>query len=195
MQFTYTLQYRDQLEAARARFPGEAPAARPRPTAAALLAVLMLAAGMYVLLSRMPAVSRAAVPAAAADGVDGSSDPMEDPVFGTGAIIAALGAAAYVVPLAYVFGMRRSARPVHDAPITVGLDEHGVSIRSAAKDFSLAWDGVVAVSESPRLFVLKTVSDLRLVLPKRALEQAAGVDALRGVLEERVPAMAEVAAS
>jgi hypothetical protein len=196
MQFTYTLQYRDQLEATRVTFPGDAPAARPRPTAAALLAVLVLAAGIYLLLSHMPAASRAAAPAVAPDApAEAPSDPMENPVFGTGAIIAALGGAAYVVPLAYVLGMRRSARPVHDGPVKVSLDERGVTIRSAAKEFSLAWDGVVAVSESPRLFVLKTVSDLRLTFPKRALEEVADVDALRGVLQERVPAMAGVMAS
>jgi hypothetical protein len=148
-----------------------------------------------VLLSRMPAASRAAVPAVAADGKAVSSDPMEHPVFGIGAIVAALGGAVYVVPLAYVLGMRRSTRPVHDVPVTVGLDERGVSIHSAVKDFSLAWDGVVGVSESRRLFVLKTVSDLRLVLPKRAMEEAADLDALRAVLRQYVPPLAGVATS
>ena len=196
MQFTFTLQYRDQLEAAQARFPGDSPAARPRSAATALLAAAVLAVGIRLLGSHMPAASRAAAPAVAPDAVGGvTSDPMENPVFGTGAIIAALGGALYVIPLAYVLGVRRSARPVHDAPVSVSLNDRGVTVRSDAKDFSLGWDGVVAVSESPRLFVLKTVSDLRLALPKRVFEEPADVDALRGVLQERVPAMAGVAAS
>ena len=196
MQFTYTLHYRDQLEAARATFPGDPAPPRPRPTALVVIAVVLLSAGIYLLLSRMPAASRAAVPAAPADVVvEVSPDPMEHPVFGSGAIIASLGGALYVIPLAYVFGVRRSDRPVHDAPVTVALDEQGMTIRSPAKEFSLAWDGVVAVSETPRLFVLKTVSDLRLALPKRALDEPADVDALRDALRQHVPAMAGVVAA
>jgi hypothetical protein len=196
MQFTYTLHYREQLEATQARFAGDPPRPTPRPTAVAMLAVLTLSAGIYVLLSRMPAASRAAVPAPVNDGSAAATpDPMEHPVFGPGAIVAALGGALYVVPLAYVLGMRRSARPVHDGPVTVRLDEDAVTVRSATKDFSLRWDGVVAVAETPRLFVLKTVSDLRLSLPKRVVDEPADVDALRGVLQERIPAMAGVAES
>ena len=192
MQFSYTLQYRDQLEAARAVFPGDGPPARTRPTRVAFVAVVLLAAGIYVLLSRVPAVSHAASPAPAADAEEPLSDPMEHPVFGSGAIIAALGGALYVVPLAYVIGVRRSARPVHESAVTIALDEQGVTVRSPAKDFSLAWDGVVTVSESRRLFILKTVGDLRLALPKRALEEAEDVDELRTLLKQRVPAMAGV---
>ena len=195
MQFSYTFHYRDQLEAARVTFPGDATPARPRPTLLALVAFGVLAAGVYVLLSRVPAVASAAAPSAAADGAEMFADPMEHPVFGVGAIVTALGGALYVVPLAYVIGMRRSARPVHEGPLTVSLDERGVTIGSTAKDFSLAWQGVVAVSESRRLFVLKTVGDLRLALPKRALEEAEDVDALRNLLRQRVPAMAGVAAA
>ena len=195
MQFAFTLQYRDHLEAARATFPGERPVARPRPAGVALVAAVVLAAGVYVLLSRMPAVCRAAAPAVAGDAAGPVSEAMDHPVFGAGALIAALGGIVYVAPLAYVISMRRSARPVHDEPVTALFDEHGVAVRSAAKDFFLDWDGVVAVSESPRLFVLKTVSDLRLVLPKRALEKAVDVDALRDLLRQRVPAMAEAVAA
>jgi hypothetical protein len=196
MQITYTLEHRDLLEVASARFPGDRPRARAPRSLGAMAALLTLALGLYVLTSHLPAVSRAASPPVVMDPVtEAPADPLDNPVFGMGVLVTALGAIFYVVPLAYFLGMRRSARPVHAAPVTVGLDEAGLTVRSKAKEFALAWDGVVAVCETPRLFVLKTVGDVKLALPKRALEEPADVDALGSALRQYVPAMAEAAAS
>jgi hypothetical protein len=196
MQLTFTLQFRDQLDATTARFPGDPPRPRSRQSLVGAAALLALCIGLYLLISHLPAASRAAAPPVVLDPVtEAPADPLENPIFGTGALVAALGAAFYVAPLAWFLGMRRSARPVHDTPVTVALGEDGITFRSKAKDFALAWDGVVAVSETPRLFVLKTVGDVKLALPKRALEEPADVDALGSALRQYVPPLAEAVAS
>lgn len=194
MRFTYTLQYRDEKEAARARFAGEpverGPAAAPRGAAFGWAALVVFVVAV-ALLSAVFASGRGLRPSlvAAASEVDG----LENPLFGVGLAMAGFGACLFAIPVAYLIGRHRSALPIHADPVTATLDEQGVVLRSEHKEFRLAWDGVVAVVELRNVFVLKTIGDLKLTFPKRSLEEDRGVNDLREALRRRVPPMAEVA--
>ena len=197
MQFQFTLQYRDELEAARARFPGEAiqpPATRPLPVSVVTWSVvLVLCYGLYLLLNHAPAQSRAATTAGVAD-VAFEAEPLDDPLFAAGALVAGLAAACYVIPLAYLLGLRRSDRLLHDKPATVSLTDTGLILRTETKELSTEWSGVVAMAETRNVFVLKTMGDLRLTLPKRALRDIEVVNELRGFLHLHITPLAEVVA-
>src|SRR4051812_19922677 len=108
MQLEYTLQFRDEAEAARARFPGDPLSpARPAPArgAVASLVFLALAIALYLLLPHKPSQSRAAVPGEVeSEPLVAQVNPMADNVFALGAVIAGLGAIAYAAPLAYLLG-------------------------------------------------------------------------------------------
>jgi hypothetical protein len=185
MQLQYHLHYRDELEAASARFPGDPPAAAPRPgVGLLLLALVATLTGLLLLLSRGRATPALWDTLAQADRIN-------HPVFVAGVLLVAVGGAMYFVPLTYLLGVRRSARPLHDDPVTLVLDDDGLTLEGPAKKLRLAWSGVAAFSETKRVFVLKTLGDLRLALPKRALDTPERADALRELLRLRVLPLAQ----
>lgn len=193
MRFQYVLEYRDEKEAAAARFAGEpvvtpgAEARRPALGWAILIVAIVLAAVVCTLASPRRGARPLFITAAR------EADQLDNPVFAAGFALAGLGACVFAIPLAFLIGRQRSALPINADPVTVMLDEAGMTLRSKYKEFELCWDGVVAVAELKNVFVLKTIGDLRLTLPKRALQDQRGVAALREVLRHYVPPMAEVA--
>lgn len=208
MQFDFTLHYCDEAEAARAAFPGDPPR-RPGPRRPLLAlfswAIAFALVGvLYLLVSNSPAQCPAAVPLDGTEAVGASAteppDPLDNPVFAAGALVAFLGATVYVVVAAYVVGRQYAARPFHDKPATALLTGSGLTVRTDAREFSVTWPGVVAVAETKSLFVLKTVGDLRLVLPKRALLDRFGddhgrLDSLRQALATHVTPLASAVPS
>ena len=199
MRLDYVPQYRDDAEAASARFPGDAPDPRapgaPAPPRLVGGACVALVACTAALLLYPRGFARSALWNALVQ-----ADRTDDPVFVTGILLVAIGGAMVVVPLVYLLGLRRSARPVAARPVRVELGDDGLAVRLPGKELSVTWAGVVAVAETRHLFVLKTVGDLRLALPKRAAPgfadaPAASADALRNLLRSRIPPMAEVAAN
>ena len=195
MRLEYVPQHRDDLEAASARFPGDAPDPRapgaPIQSGAATwaFAVLVVLLGLLLYVSRERAggvLWRALVQA----------DRIDHPVFVAGVLLTAIGGAMVIVPLVYLHGLRRSKRPVIEQTVRVDLDDEALTLRLPAKDLTLAWTGVVAFAETKDLFVLKTVGDLRLSLPKRAIPGFAdapvrSADDLRNLLRRRVTPLAE----
>lgn len=197
MRLDYVPLHRDDTEAASARFPGEAtnPHAAGAPGRPALLgwACAALVAASSALLLYPRGYVRAALWSALAQ-----ADRIDHPVFITGILLTAIGGAMVVVPLVYLLGLRRAARPVIDQAVRVDLGDEGLTVRLSARELTLAWDGVVALAETRRLFVLKTVGDLRLALPKRAapgFDEAPGLaaEALRDLLRRRIAPVAAVA--
>jgi hypothetical protein len=200
MQIEYTLQYRDETEAAQARFPGEPViAGRPAPTAAGRrgalgwVLFLVLAVALYLLLNHRPAQSRGAALGEVEVESAAQPDPMENNVFAAGALAAGLGAIVYAIPLAYLLGRRRSPLPLHEKPASLRLDEAGLTLRSGDKEFTTLWPGVVALAETKNVFVLKTIGDLRLTIPKRAAGEPERIDFLRSLLRRHVTPLAAVA--
>jgi hypothetical protein len=192
MRLQYLLQYRDATEAHSLRFPGDP--APPRPPvsgpaqAVGWVVVLVCVAALYVLLSR---TSGRHTPLRAALA---EADRIDHPAFVLGVVLTAIGGAMVVVPAAYLLARRRSARPVFDdVPFTLDLDDAGVTLRTAHKELLVKWDGVAAVAETPTLFVLKTVGDLRVIVPARAAGSPSGVQSLREELRRRVVPIAAVA--
>jgi hypothetical protein len=192
MQLKYVLEYRDVAEAQAQRFPGDpAPTRAPVPAGVQLAAwavVLLCVAALYLLLSRTP---HRLTPLRTALS---EADRIDHPVFVAGLVLVAVGGAMIVVPVSYSLARRRSARPVgDDASVTVTFDDDAVTLRTARKQLRVKWEGVAAVAESRTLFVLKTVGDVRVIVPKRAAGSPAAVDWLRGELRRRVLPMATVA--
>ena len=197
MVLDYVPQHRDDTEAASARFPGDAtdpraPGAPVRVGAVGWLAVLLLVATAGLLI--LPRGKSSAVRTALVQ-----ADRIDHPVFVAGVLLTAIGGAMVVVPLVYLFGLRNSARPVIDTPLRIDLGDDFLTLRLPSKDLIVAWQGVVAVAETRNLFVLKTLGDLRLALPKRAApgygdDPVRSVDSLRDLLRRRVAPMAQVAA-
>ena len=184
MQLQYHLHYRDELEAASARFPGDPPSAAPsRAAGFVLLALVATLAGLLLLARGRNAPGLWDTLAQA--------DRINHPVFVAGVCLAAVGGAMYFVPLTYLLGVRRSARPLHEDPVTMTLADEGITLDAPSKQLRVSWQGVVAVAETRRVFVLKTLGDLRLTLPKRALDTPERVDALREFLRLRVPPLAQ----
>ena len=184
MQLKYHLHYRDELEAASARFPGDPSSARsPRGVGVLLLALIATLTGLLLISRGRPAPGLWDTLAQA--------DRINHPVFVAGVCLVAVGAAMYFVPLTYLLGVRRSARPLHDDPVTLVLDDDGLTLDAPSKQLRLSWAGVVAVAETRRVFVLKTLGDLRLALPKRALDTPERTDLLRELLRLRVPPLAQ----
>ena len=118
------------------------------------------------------------------------ADRIDHPVFVAGLLLAAVGGAMVVVPLAYALALRRSARPLTSFGVRIDLGDERVTLRTPASELTLTWPGVVAFAETRHLFVLKTLGDLRLALPKRAADP----DALRSLLRSRVTPLADLAA-
>ena len=197
MLLEYVPQFRDDTEAASARFPGDAPDPRAPGApvrfglAAWACAALIVAAGSLLLTARGRASAALWHALVQADRID-------HPVFVAGVLLTAIGGAMVVVPLVYLHGLRRSARAVIEQTVRIDLGDDCLTVRTAAKELSVAWQGVVAVAETRRLFVLKTLGDLRLALPKRAApgfadEPVQSTDALRELLRRRVTPIAEKA--
>lgn len=82
-----------------------------------------------------------------------------------------------------------------EAPVTLALGDAGVTLRTAHKELLVKWDGVAAVARTPTLFVFKTVGDLRLLLPLRAVGGGQDVRHLEVELRRFVPPLAAVAPS
>ena len=184
MHLQYHLHYRDELEAASARFPGDPPAAAPSRGIGFLLLALVATLVGLLLLSRGRA-------APALWNTLAQADRINHPVFVAGVLLVAVGGAMYFVPLTYLLGVRRSARPLHDDPVTLRLDDDGLTLDAPSKQLHLSWAGVVAFTETRRVFILKTLGDLRLTLPKRALDTPERTDALRELLRHRVLPLAQ----
>lgn len=187
MQFQYVLDYRDEADAQTARFPGESTVRSVRSSWPAAIGIAVCAAlimGLVLLFPRDTRVFRAALIEA---------DRNSDPVFVWGIVIVAIGGALCVCPTAYAVALRRARRPVHAKPVTIRFDDAGVTLVSPDKELSIAWSGVVAAVELRSVFVLKTVTDLRLVLPKRACETSAAVNAVSNLLRMRVVPLADAA--
>ena len=197
MRLDFVPQHRDDTEAAPARFPGEATdprsAGAPARPAALGWACAALVAATSALLLYPRGYARAALWSALAQ-----ADRIDHPVFITGILLTAIGGAMVVVPLVYLLGLRRAARPVIDQAVRVDLGDECLTVRLPAKELTLTWDGVVAFAETRHLFVLKTVGDLRLAVPKRAapgFDETPGLaaDALRDLLRRRIAPVATVA--
>lgn len=193
MLLEFVPQYRDETEAASARFTGDAaapPTARHAGTfgrvaaaLAAALAVLLVSTGGRVSPKLLAVLAQA--------------DRINHPVFVAGIVFAAVGAAMVLIPLVYLFAQRGSARPVIEQSVRIDLAADVLVVSAPSKELAVEWRGVVAVAETRNLFVLRTLGDLRVVLPKRGVrgfaESQAGVDELRELLRQRVTPMADVA--
>ena len=197
MHLEFVPQHRDDHEAATARFPGDAP--DPRAPGAPVrfgvagwvCAALVVAAGLLLFNFRGRAGAVLWHALVQADRID-------HPVFVAGVLLTAIGGAMVVVPLVYLHGLRRSTRAVIEQTVRIDLGDDCLTVRTDAKELSLAWQGVVAMAETRRLYVLKTLGDLRLALPKRARPGFAetpiqSADALRDLLRRRVTPIAEKA--
>ena len=196
MLLEYVPQYRDETEAASARFPGDAPAPAATGVTRTLLSVAAAVAMTIVLLS----TSTRGGASATLWGVLAQADKIDHPVFVAGVVLAAIGAAMIVVPLAYLTAQRHSSRPVVEAAVRVDLAGDLLTLRLPLKELAVEWEGVVAVAETRNLFVLKTLGDLRIVLPKRgapgfADEPSAAAETLRELLRRRVTPLADLAAA
>ena len=194
MQFQYVLQHRDATEAIAHRFPGDPPlpgqskrAGRTQLLGWAVF--LIVAVALYVMLQR------AAAPQATTPLLAALSEPdrLDHPVFVSGVILAAIGGAMIVVPLAYLIARKRSARPMFDTPATLEIGDAGVTLRTPDKELVVAWDGIIAVAETRTLVILKTASDLRLLVPRRCIPSPEAAQSLRDELRRRVPPLAAVA--
>src|SRR5687768_804037 len=145
----YVPQHRDDTEAASARFPGDAP--DPRAPGAPVrfgpagwaFAALVVAAGLLLF------VSRGRVGAALWHALV-QADRIDHPVFVGGVLLTAIGGAMVVVPLVYLHGLRRSARPVIEQTVRIDLGDDYLTLRTDVKELSIAWQGVVAVAETRR---------------------------------------------
>jgi hypothetical protein len=190
MQFVFVLTHRDQAEAEVAAFPGDAPPAatvvkRPRPATYVAAVVLVLLVACLMQLG--PAVAAAASGYCPRVVTESRGDRR---LFAAGSALAGIGLLLCVVTTITLVRARRSLRPVNPDRVALHLGDQGLTLRTPCKEFSLAWDGVVAVGETVNLFVLKTPGDLRLALPKRALPTPDAVAELRTALHSRVAPLA-----
>jgi len=190
MQFEFVLSHRDQAEAQVASFPGDAPPAaaagkRPRPLTFVAAVVLFLLVALLLQLG--PAVAAAASGYCPRVVMESRGDRR---VFAAGAVLAGTGLLLCLVTTITLVRARRSLRPVNPERVALHLGDQGLTLRTPSKEFSLAWDGVVAVAETPNLFVLKTPGDLRLALPKRALATPDALAELRAAIHSRVAPLA-----
>jgi hypothetical protein len=188
MQLHYVLEYRDEADAAAARFPGEPTRRDPRVSLRAGLLGWSACIGIVVILYLL--LSRASAAGGAARSALIEADLNNHPVFVAGVVLVAIGGAMCVCPAAYAVALRRSTRAVHEHPVSVRLGEDGIALRSAPKELFVGWDGVLAVVELRKVFVIKTVGDLRFVLPKRACETPEAADAVADLFRRHVPPLA-----
>jgi hypothetical protein len=186
----YIPQYRDDFEAASARFPGDATQPQAAESPARVRAIGWLALAIAVLtLALLLSPRRSLRGTSPFTDTLAEADRIDHPVFVVGLLLAAIGGAMVVVPLAYALALRRSARPLTTFAVRIDLGDDAITVRTPASELTLSWPGVVAFAETRHLFVLKTLGDLRLALPKRAADP----DALRTLLRTRVTPLADVA--
>jgi hypothetical protein len=107
-------------------------------------------------------------------------------------VVSAIGGAMMVVPAAYLLARRRSTRPIFEVPVTFEIGDAGVTLRTAARETLVRWEGVVSVAETRALIVIKTTGDLRLTLPLRSVGSPEALQAVRDELRRRVPPLAGV---
>jgi len=191
-------QYRDETEAASARFPGDA--VRPRAPGAPvhfraigwICVALVIVTLCLLLVPRGRRSNPSPIYRALAE-----ADRIDHPVFIAGVVLVAVGGAMVVVPISYLVALRRSARPLVEQTVRVDLGDDFITLRLPSKELTVSWQGVVAFAETRHVFVLKTLGDLRLALPKRAVpgfaDSPAAVDALRELLRRRVAPFAGIA--
>jgi hypothetical protein len=189
MRFEYVLQHRDQAEALQAWFPGGPEPAGASPAPRRWVAAVVLAAGILLLLQIGPAVAAAASGYCPGAVTDAAGDGR---LFHAGAVSAGAGLLLCTATVLVLLRMKKSDRPINPSPVDVAISDDGVTLRTETKDFALTWDGVVAFAETENLFVLKTMGDLRLALPKRALASPDGVAQLRETLRARVAPLGAV---
>jgi hypothetical protein len=189
MLLEYVPEHRDDFEAASARFPGEAINPRAAGGPARARAVLGLVVAVAVVATALLLLPRPPVRGPSLFGqVLTEADEVNDPVFVWGLVVAAVGGAMVVVPLAYALAVRRSHRPLTRHPVRIDLDDRAVVLTTPTNELTIAWAGVVAFAETRHLFVLKTLGDLRLALPKRGADP----DAVRRLLRERIAPIAGI---
>jgi hypothetical protein len=191
MLLEFVPEHRDDFEAASARFPGEATdrrAATSPARARAMVGVVVAIAVLTTALLLLPRQAGGGGPSLFGQ-VLAEADEVNDPVFVIGLVVAAVGGAMVVVPLAYAFALRRSHRPLVHHRVRIDLGDEAIVLTTPANELTIVWTGIVAFAETRHLFVLKTLGDLRLALPKRG----ADADALRALLRERVAPLAGVA--
>ena len=195
MQFHYVHQYRDAAEALAHRFTGDPAPSAPVISSRAQLAGWVAVAACVVALYAVGNRAGGGAACAALRGTLAELDRSDHPVFVTGVLLCAIGAALILVPAAYLLARRRSTRATSDeAPVTVRLDDAGITLVTAAKELRVKWGGIIAVGETRSLLVLKTAGDLRLIIPRRAIPSAEALQQLREEFIRRVPPMASVAA-
>jgi hypothetical protein len=73
-------------------------------------------------------------------------------------------------------------------PQTFETGDDGVELSSAAVSTRWKWEAFVGLDETTSLFVLRLPRDLRLIVPKRALQHPGELDAFRETLRSRVAA-------
>ena len=197
MLLEYVPQYRDDADAASARFPGDAPNPRAagaptRPGVLGWSATAVLVAFVYLLLA--PPGRATSAPSPLRDALL-QADRIDHPVFVAGVLLTAIGAAMVVVPLAYLLALRRSNRPVIDQTVRVDLGEDFLTLKLPSRQLTIAWHGVIAFAETRNAFVLKMLGDLRLSLPKRATpgfnDSPRAVEGLRNLLRRRIAPLAD----
>ena len=193
MQFQYLLQCREAADALAVRFPGDPPArhAGRRPLRRGVFGwalFLVLTIVLFLLLSNSAAVRRPGSLRAAL----GEPDRLDHPVFVIGILLCTIGGAMMIVPAAYLFARRRSTRPIFDVPVTFEIGDAGITLRTAARETLVRWEGVIAVAETRRLIVLKTTGELRPTLPLRCVPSPQALQAVRDELRRRVPPLAGV---
>src|SRR4051812_35982473 len=113
MLLEFVPEHRDDFEAASARFPGEATdrrAATSPARARAMIGLVVAIAALTTALLLLP--QRASGGQSLFGRVLAEADEVSDPVFVWGLVIAAVGGALVVVPLAYALAVRRSNRPL-----------------------------------------------------------------------------------
>jgi hypothetical protein len=190
MLLEFVPEHRDDFEAASARFPGEATDRRAATSPARARTLIGLVVAIAALTTTLLLLPRRAGDGQTLFGrVLAEADEVNDPVFVWGLVVAAVGGAMVVVPLAYALAVRRSHRPLARHPARIDLRDDAIVLTTPTNELTVAWTGVVAFAETRQLFVLKTLGDLRLALPKRG----ADADALRSLLRERITPIAEFA--
>jgi hypothetical protein len=190
MLLEFVPEHRDDFEAASARFPGEAIDRRAATSPARARAVLGLVVAIAVVTTALLLLPRrAGAGPSLLVQVLAEADEVSDPVFVWGLVVAAVGGAMVVVPLAYALAVRRSHRTLTRHPVLIDVGADALVLTTPTNELTVAWTGVVAFAETRHLFVLKTLGELRLALPKRA----ADADALRNLLRQQVAPLADMA--
>jgi len=160
MLLEFVPEHRDDFEAASARFPGEATDRRAATSPARARTLIGLVVAIAALTTTLLLLPRRAGDGQTLFGrVLAEADEVNDPVFVWGLVVAAVGGAMVVVPLAYALAVRRSHRPLARHPARIDLRDDAIVLTTPTNELTVAWTGVVAFAETRQLFVL---AELRL---------------------------------